>query len=221
MTRRNYNWWKRDGWYPDPGNSWARKTWKSGWESRAEGRSDGWSAQRSAEPAQGWPEQHDGDAGSPGVPRPPAASSSDAAVGAPPVACPSAQPSPTAQAPRTESGAQDSFMSACLLGNEIGRPSSSATPSPAACCHPGPDGAASVQKVSGIDELRHQAEKLWTERDTIDEGCFYKLETGATELGQWTDDTNAWSLYSIEGSPFGLAACNKTQREHFNYQPLN
>ena len=54
--------------------------------------------------------------------------------------------------------------------------------------------------------------------DTMDEGWFFKFETGAIELGLWGEEPNAWSLYSIEGSPYGLAACKKTQRAHFSYQ---
>ena len=44
------------------------------------------------------------------------------------------------------------------------------------------------------------------------------LRPGGIALKDWDKNTHAWSLYSIEGSPYGLAACNETRRAHFSYQ---
>ena len=61
----------------------------------------------------------------------------------------------------------------------------------------------------------------------MDEVGGFMLEARGIELRLWGEGANAWSLYSIKGSRYGLAACNETRRAHFSYElhfrgePLN
>ena len=125
------------------------------------------------------------------------------------------------QSPRIPRDGLDTFTALCLIGNEFFARQFGAMPG-AGAGEPGAlvSGVSTVLALE-IDAYPQQAEQLWTESDSQEEGGGLGLETHrGIELRQWAKDTKVVSLYAVKGSRYGLVACNEIRRAHFNYQLL-